>query len=64
MVAYHDYEDKEMLDKATQILEKGGCSGTTIDFLETILWHGFSLVHESAHFERQRLRGIIQLHQP
>lgn len=62
MITYHQYEDEEMLDKATEILERGGCSGATIDFLETLIWHGFSKIGESYHFEKQRLRQIIQLY--
>lgn len=62
-IPWHNYEDDEMLDKAATLLQKGGCSGPTIDFLEQLVWHGFSLIDESAYFEHRRLREIIQLHQ-
>lgn len=62
-MSYTEKEEQQMLDKAQILLERGGLSGTTIDFIENLLWHGFSRQAESAYFEYKKLREILQLHE-
>jgi hypothetical protein len=59
---YCEVEEQEMIDKAKQLLDTRGLSGTTIDFLEHIVWHGFSNEPESAYFQYRKMREILTLH--
>jgi hypothetical protein len=59
---YCEWEEQEMLDKAKQLLDTRGLSGTTIDFLEHIIWHGFSDEPESSYFQYRKMREILTLY--
>lgn len=62
MKSYHGGVDEVMLDKAALAVDQGGLGGPTLDFLTDLLWHGFSHSEESAHYERCRVRDIVQLY--
>ncbi len=55
-------EDNALMDKAHNLLEMGGMSGTTRDFLEQIVWFGWSVREEARYFEMQRMRQLCVLY--
>jgi hypothetical protein len=55
-----------LLDKARTILERGGCSGATLEFLEDLVWFGWDDGiddgGELRNYQEARMRNIAQLY--
>jgi hypothetical protein len=55
--------EEQLMDKAQDIIDKGGCSGATLEFLEDLVWFGWASEDVTRYFQIERMRQISQLYQ-
>lgn len=56
-------ESERLIEKASEILERGGCSGATLEFLDDLVWHGWDPEDGARDYQMSRMRQIAQLYQ-
>lgn len=61
-MAFNSLTNHDLLERAKQLREKGGCSGASIDFLDDLLWHGFCTYIDGYSMQVQRLEQLLVLH--
>ncbi len=61
-MAFNNYTDDELIERAKQLVSKGGLSGGTLEFLEDLVWNGLDQEDERYNFDISRLEQILLLH--
>lgn len=56
-------DHEALMEKACIILERGGCSGATLEFLEDLTWFGWDSEEGQRGYQASRMRQIAQLYQ-
>lgn len=55
-------EEDQLFERAITILERGGCSGATLDFLQDLVWFGWDAEDSQRDYQVSRMRQLSQLY--
>jgi hypothetical protein len=56
-------DEDPLLATARTIIERGGCSGATLEFLEDLVWFGWDSEDDQRDYQASRMRQIALLYQ-